>query len=158
MSENLTEAERQMHRKLGVDLFNHVWSLLDKLDRSREEDDEMIHSAHASRYHWGQVGEPVNFARGEWQISRVYAVLNRPEPALFHAIRSLDICTENNIGDFDLAFAYEAVARACAVAGDRDRVDEYVALGKAAGEKIAEEEDRKLFFGDLGSIPGYDAG
>ena len=24
----------------------------------------MIHAAHASRYHWGEVGEPVNLARG----------------------------------------------------------------------------------------------
>ena len=42
----------------------------------------MLHAAHASRFHWGEVGEPVNFARGEWQISRVYAVLGRPEPAI----------------------------------------------------------------------------
>jgi hypothetical protein len=158
MIENLTEAERQMHRKLAVDLFNHVWSLLDKPSRTREEEDEMLHAAHASRYHWGQVGEAVNFARGEWQVSRVYAVLNRPEPALFHALRSLDICVEHKIGDFDLAFAYEAVARACAIAGDNKRALEYIALGRAAGEKIAAEDDRKLFFGDLGSVPGANGG
>jgi hypothetical protein len=28
-------------RKVAVDLFNHTWTLLDKADRTREEDDEM---------------------------------------------------------------------------------------------------------------------
>jgi hypothetical protein len=37
-----------------------------------------VHSAHASRYHWGAAGdadEAVNLARGEWPCSRVYAIL-----------------------------------------------------------------------------------
>jgi len=41
----------------------------------------MIHAAHASRFHWGEIGKPINLGRGEWQISRVYSVLNRPESA-----------------------------------------------------------------------------
>ena len=51
----------------------------------------MIHAAHASRYHWGEVGDDVNLARGEWQCSRVYAVLGRGEPALWHARRCVEI-------------------------------------------------------------------
>jgi hypothetical protein len=35
----------------------------------------MIHSAHASRYHWQAVGDASDKAIGEWQISRVYSVL-----------------------------------------------------------------------------------
>ena len=42
--------------------------------RSREDDDRMIHAAHASRFHWGEAPEckPENLARGDWQVSRVY--------------------------------------------------------------------------------------
>ena len=57
------------HRKLAVDLFNLVWSLLDKKDRSKGDDDKMVHAAHASRFHWGEIGEPLHFERGEWQIA-----------------------------------------------------------------------------------------
>ena len=41
---------------------------------TREDDDRMLHAAHASRFHWGEAPEcrPENLARGEWQISRVY--------------------------------------------------------------------------------------
>ena len=66
-------------RRLAADLFNHVWALLDTEGRTPEQDVEMIHAAHASRHHWGEVGTPVNVARGEWQISRVYATLGRGE-------------------------------------------------------------------------------
>jgi hypothetical protein len=96
----------EQERRLAGTLFNATWDLLDRPGRSRDEDDAMLHLAHASRYHWGQVGEAVHRARGEWQCSRVYAVLGRSEPCLHHAQRVLDICIENGIGDFDLACAY----------------------------------------------------
>ena len=140
------------HRQLAVNLFNHTWELLDKSERTQAEIDEMIHAAHASCYHWSLVGTPVNLARGEWQISRVYSVLKRAEPALYHARRSQEICQENGIGDFDLAFAYEALARAASVAGDKQSVDKYLALAKGAGEKIAEQDDKEYFFSQLGSV------
>ena len=143
----------EQHRRFAVDCFNHTWELLDKKRRTREEDDEMIHTAHASRYHWGVIGTPVHFARGEWQISRVYAVLQKPEPALYHARRCLEICQENGIGDFDLAYAYEALARASALAGKKSDTERYVALGRGAGERIAEKDDRDQFIGDLKTIP-----
>ena len=110
------------------------------------------HAAHASRYHWGQVGTALNFERGEWQISRVYAVLKMPESALFHGRKCLEICEENDIGDFDFAFAYEAVARANAVAGNAAECRKYVDLAKNAGEKIAKDGDKQYFFDELGTI------
>lgn len=153
MSEEEKMTLAEFHRKMAIDLFNYTWTFLDKNERSREEQDEMIHAAHASRFHWGKVGSAVNFARGEWQISRVYAVLKRAEPAHFHAQRCLDICLENGIGDFDLAFAYEALGRAAAVAGDKQSVSRYLELARMAGEAISEQDDRALFDSDLKTIP-----
>jgi hypothetical protein len=143
-------------RLLAAQLFNDTWRLLEQEQRTRADDDRMIHTAHASRYHWGQVPAvtPAHLARGEWLISRVYAVLERPEPALHHARRVLDLCQENAIGDFDLAFAYEALARAHAVAGDAARTRDYTDQALAAAEDIADDEDRDLVFADLETIPG----
>jgi hypothetical protein len=109
----------------------------------------MIHAAHASRYHWGNVGEAAHRARGEWQVSRVYAVLGRGEPALWHARRCLELCRENGIGDWDLAFAYEAMARASRVAGDGAGRDRYLADAREAAKHIKEDEDRQLLEADL---------
>ena len=145
-------SDQHDHRQLAVDLFNHTWELLDKSELTQAEVDEMIHAAHASRYHWGLVGTAVNLARGEWQISRVYSVLKRAEPALYHARRSLEICQENNIGDFDIAFAYEALARAASISGHEQTARENLTLAKVAGEKIAEQDDKDYFYSELESV------
>ncbi|MDQ2750081.1 MAG: MerR family transcriptional regulator [Pseudonocardiales bacterium] len=141
-------------RRLGIALFNATWDLMEKEDRSRDDDDAMLHMAHASRHHWGQVGKQVNLARGEWQCSRVYAVLRRPEPCLHHAQRVLDICQEQGIGDWDLAFAYEALARGHAINGDLERARAFTEQALAAAEDIAEDGDRDLLLSDLETIPG----
>jgi hypothetical protein len=143
------------HKKMGVDLYNRAWELLDKPDRTREEDDEMVHAAHASRFHWGKFGEPANLARGEWQVSRVYAALKRPEPALHHGQRCLDICEAHGIGDYDLGFAYESIARARALAGNEAETAKYMKLAQDAAEGIEKKEDREYFEGELKTIPGW---
>jgi DNA-binding transcriptional MerR regulator len=139
-------------RALAASLFNHVWTLLATEPRTSDQDDEMLHAAHASRHHWGMVGEPVNRARGEWQCSRVYAILGRSEPAMWHARRCLALCEEHGIGDFDIAFAWEAIARAARVAGDPAEADAALARARQLAAAIAEEEDRDLLLGDLATI------
>ncbi|TET63063.1 MAG: hypothetical protein E3J47_02415 [Candidatus Stahlbacteria bacterium] len=155
MTEEKKYTEQEWHKRAAITLFNLVWSLLDKKDRTKQEDDKMVHAVHASRFHWGEIGTPVEFERGEWQISRVYSVLNRPQSALYHAERCLEICKEHNIGDFDVAFAYEAMARAHAVAGDKSDCEKYIKLAKEAGEQIKKKEDKDLFFNDLKTVSDY---
>jgi DNA-binding transcriptional MerR regulator len=140
------------HRQLGVDLFNHVWTLLENPKRTREEDDEMIHAVHASSYHWMTASEcrPENRARSEWQVSRAYSVLGRAEPALYHARRCLELCEQHGLEDWDLAFAHEALARASRVAGDGEAVRRHVNLARDVS--IAEPEDRELVEQDLATV------
>jgi hypothetical protein len=141
-------------RALAAGLFNQTWRLLELPSRGAAQDDEMIHTAHASRYHWGEVGLAVNLGRGEWLCSRVYAVLGRVEPALYHARRCVEL-TESNPerDDWDLAAAYEAMARAELVAGDRVGAADWKARGLAALADIADPEDRSQIEHDLESLP-----
>ena len=81
-------------------------------------------------------------------------MLGRAEPALHHARRVLELCQQNGIGDWDLAFAYEALARAYAVAGDAGQAREFTDRALAAAEDIADSEDRDLVLADLETIPG----
>ena len=147
------DLDAEDHRRLGKDLFNHVWTLLETADRTPEQTDEMIHAAHASRWHWTVGGEPANRARGEWQCSRVYAVLGRGEPALWHARRCLELCEAFELGDWDLAAAYEAMSRASLVAGDDGAAREWKAKGIAALGEIADPDDREPIEADLATLP-----
>lgn len=154
-TEITTELDTATRRQLAKDLYNHTWTLLEKPDRTAAEDDEMIHSAHASRYHWGEVrvGEPVNLARGEWQCSRVYAVLGRAEPALWHARRCLALNEAGGHADWDIASAYEAMARASLAAGDMAETAAWKARATEAVAAIADKDDRDLIEGDLATLP-----
>jgi hypothetical protein len=136
--------EADEHRRLGISLFNRVWELLEQADRTADEVDEMIGAAHASRYHWSRAASGVNLARGDWQCSRVYAVLRRGEPALWHARRCLDLTeAADDAEDWDLPFAYEALARAHAAAGHGEEAARFRGLAEQAGATIADPEDRE---------------
>ena len=143
------------HRSLGVALYNDTWRLLEK-ERTPEEDDELLHQAHASAYHWGKAPEcePKNRARGEWLCSRVYSVLGRPEPALHHAERCLSIteASPRTMDEFDQPFAYEALARAHAVAGNPEEAARYERLAREAAEPMRDAEDRELVLKDLATL------
>jgi hypothetical protein len=144
--------QKDIHRKLAIDCFNGTWDLIEKTDRTPEENASMIHMAHASRFHWGQIGIPLNLARGDWQISRVYAILGQGKNSLNYAKSSLHICKDYGIGDFDLAFAYEAAARAFATLGDAEMKEQHLALAQEAGETIVKDEDRRYFLSELRTI------
>jgi hypothetical protein len=154
MSEEKATSKEDWHRKFAVEQFNLTWDLLDKEERTVAEDDRMLQAAYTSRFHWGEIGTPLEFERGEWQISRVCSVLNRLEAAIYHAQRCLAICTENDIADFDIAFAYEALARAYAVAGKASKSRKYSELAEQATQQIEEEGNREYFLSELGTVAG----
>jgi hypothetical protein len=66
MSDPNTPLSAEEHRRLGVDLFNHVWTLLELAERTPEQVDEMIHAAHASRYHWSMSGPAAEPSARAW--------------------------------------------------------------------------------------------
>jgi hypothetical protein len=141
-------------RQLAVDLFNRTWTLLELPERSPEQDDELLHTAYASRHHWAAVGTAAHQARGEWQLSRVYVVLGRSEPALHHARRCLAYCETDPeaLEDWDLPFAYEALSRAHDLAGDTDEAARYAAQARELGAKVEDPEDRDHLEKDLATL------
>ena len=148
-----TELDPATERALAADLFNHTWTLLERADRTAAQDDEMVHAAHASRHHWGRVGDAGQWAVGEWQVARVYSVLGRAEPALHHARRSLELCQANGLGGFHLAAAYEGLARAHLAAGEAAAMRDWKAKATAALAGIADADDREIVANDIATLP-----
>lgn len=139
------------HQKLASQLFNQTWDLIDKTDRTKAEDALMIHKAHASMYHWMQDGTPLHFQRGEWMVSHVYALLGMSESALYHGKRCLELTIENRIDDFDLTFAYEAIARAYSII-DKEKAKEYIQLAKKSLDQIKKPDDKKYAESQINNI------
>ena len=137
---------------LAIQLFNETWELIDKQNRTEAETITMLHKAHTSCYLWREANKPLNNARGEWQVSRVYSILGEGRLALLHGAYSLALCLDNGIGDFDLAFGYEAVARAYKALGDEALQEEHKQLGLAACESIADNDDRDYTLGNFADL------
>jgi hypothetical protein len=142
-----------VERQVAVDLFNHVWTLLDVADRTVEQEHDMVHAAHASRWHWGRVGGPEQWAVGEWQCSRVYAVLGHGEEALWHATRCLELSRADGVDDFVEASAHEAMSRAFAVLGDMDAARRERNASYVLAVELEDDDDRGVIEGDLGTLP-----
>lgn len=155
MSEEQKMTETEFHKKMAVELFNKTCDILDKRDRTSEESEKMILTSYSSAYHWSVIGEPINLQRGHWLISHVYAIMGRGMPALYNAQRCLNLTEANNIGDFDAAFAYEAMAVAYALLGNKPEYEKYYRMATEAGEKIKEKEDRDYFYVSLEQGPWY---
>ena len=145
------------HRRLGVELYNGTWELIERQDRTPEEDDEMLDRAHASAYHWLHAAgaTAANRARSQWLCSRVRAEAGQPEGALHHGRRCLALVEENGdeMEDWDLAAAHEALARAHLAAGDAEEARRHVELARAEAATIANEHDRKHIDADLDALP-----
>lgn len=144
---NLNEA----HRYFAQLTNGRVWELLQKPGRSQVENDEMLHAAHACAFHWRFAGTAVHQQRGEWLISHVHVVLGHGIEALRHAQRCFELTESNRdlMHDFDIAYAFEGMARAQALLGDHKMAEEFLVLAGQAGNAIANEEDRSIFMGDF---------
>ena len=151
MADEKTFTVAQAHYYFAVDFHRQTWELLENPNRERIDDARMLDYAHASLAHWRTSGTAARLQRGEWLISRVFAVLGDGAQALRHA----QLCHEllgNNAAEmesFDYAFAYEAIARAYAVSGQRAEALRFIEKAQKAGEAIQEQEDRETFFAEF---------
>jgi len=143
------------HRHFAASCFNACWELMEKADRSAEDNRTMVSLAYASRWHWTQVEdrEPVHFARSEWQLSRALVLAGQAEAALDHAQSSLAWIDQHpEIGAFDQAFAHESIARAMTALGRHDEARQHVKLARTLAEQLAEKEDQIWLISQLDEV------
>ena len=148
-----TDLDPQTQKSLASAWFNRVWELLENADRTLVDDEEMVNAAHASRYLWTSIGSAKEWAIGDWQLSRVYAVLDRAEPSVHHARRCLDLAAQVPEETWLTASAYEALSRAYHVSGDRAAAAEWKAKAIAQLDEVADPDDREIVARDIATLP-----
>ena len=151
MNESKTYSLEEAHLYFAKMLNGKVWELLQKPDRSKQEDELMTYSAYASGFHWLMAGTGMHHQRAEWLIAHVYTELGETESALRHATRCYELTKEfeDLMKDFDRAYAYECLARANALAGNREEAVKYIQLAEKSGQVIENDEDKGIFLGDF---------
>lgn len=153
--------ERDLHRWFGVQLNNGMWDSIEDPDigpdTPQNERETLLYSAYASAYHWRQVGNMANSARGEHLISRMAVKLGEGETALCHARRCLDLIEAHpeEMEDWDAPFAHEALARALAATGDRAGGQSHRDRARELTAAVAGDGERQVLESELGRDPWF---
>jgi uncharacterized protein YndB with AHSA1/START domain len=142
------DSDGEWHRAQGIECNNSTWEMIEA-ERTPENDEEMLRRAYASTYHWARAARrvPANEARGAWLLAKVQLLAGQPQLSLRYAERCLELCKQHGLADFDLAYAYEARARALKALGDDVAAAESWQLAKSV--PIAEAEDQAILDADL---------
>jgi hypothetical protein len=142
------------HKHFSVACFNKAWDLIEKSDRTPEEDEQMIRLSLSSHWHWTQRKDysPKNASIAYWQTSRVFAVLNRGDEARRYGVLCLEVSQSEGIAPFFLGYAYEALARAEAVSANQSEMDEYLNQANQIVEKITDSDEKKMLLEDIATI------
>lgn len=140
------------HLYFSASCYNSAWELIDKTQRTPEEDIEMISRSYASLWHWSQRLDctDTNRSIAYWQLSRVHALAGQPENARQYGQLCLEFSSEEE--PVFRGFAYEALARAEKTAGNPARMKEYLAKAWEYAARVTDQEDRQLLENDLDQI------
>lgn len=142
------------HTSFAKAAFNGAWDLIDKPDRSADDDRQMLTLAFASRWHWGEVGSAENKAIADWQVAHVASLIGETSLALKYAQAAYDAArSRDDLPDWLRASTAQGLARAHACAGDRASYEVYATEARQLVEQLDDEEDRELILGQLASIP-----
>jgi len=157
MSEEKTFTEAEAHLHFAKQYNGKIWELLEKTERTPEENELLVDYTHTSLAHWRVAGTEVHLQRGAWMLSHVYAVLGNEALALQHAKHCQELTEQykDHLSDFDFAYAYECMARAQALAGNQAKARKYIDLANKAGAAIKDEEDRGIFLSDFNGGEWY---
>ena len=142
------------HKYFSADCFNRAWDLIEKKDRSPEENDNMLALSMSSFWHWTQRKDCTaeNLSVAYWQLSRIFVLLDQSFNALRYGELCLVISQDPSLPPYCLGYAYEALARAHMKLGSEEKAIAYMEQAKKVSMRMKDPETRKSLLSDLDTI------
>jgi hypothetical protein len=142
------------HKYFSAHCFNRAWDYIDKPMRTTDEDNTMLQLSLSSLWHWTQREDSTitNLAIGYWQVSRVFALLKQADNAREYGKLCLETASKEGVLPYYSGTAYEALARAEMVAGNRSAMQEYLAQAQRVADSLTDKEEREMLLKDLATI------
>ena len=142
---------QKAHRYFASLSFNNAWDLMIRAKRTVQENDEMLRLSHASLWHWTQFSEhtSINLSVGNWQLSRIYSLLSKPEEAERFAKISLKLAEKDCLGPFFRAYGHEALARAGLLSGKHVFAEKHLQKAFRLAKEVVAADDKNLLIDDL---------
>jgi hypothetical protein len=144
-------------RRLAAQANNRAWTLAEMLSRSAEQDEEMLHAAHAAMYVWKMVGTPSHHAHAALLLAHVYALLKLPGPAAHYLSQSLPHLTQHECAPWERAFAHAVAANVASAEGNAAAHAKHYSEAIAAAAHMTDPETRELLGATLRVVPAPDS-
>jgi len=113
----------------------------------------MLNAAHASAWHWTQVGTELNRMRAFMLLAEVHALLGFGQSALAYADEMRTYFLGIQSPDWEMAFVHVVHAHAASAAGETDKHRTSYRLAVAALEAISRAEERGAVASTLSHVP-----
>lgn len=139
----LPQDEPGWHKRFASQCNNRAWEL-STMQRTPQQDREMLDAAHGSAWHWGKVGTELHSMRAATCLAEVHALLGHGATAFAYAQEIRSYFLSHATPDWELAFTHAIHAHAAAVAGRPDEHRTSYEAAKLAIAAIADEEDRVI--------------
>ena len=142
----------EWHRRFAASCNNRAWDLTTQ-PRTRAQDREMLDAAHASAWHWSQVGTELHRMRAQMLLAEVHALLGMGLSAYVLAEEMRTYFLAVDTPDWELALTHAVHAHA-AFASDRPQEHRrsHDAAAAALGA-VADAEDREIVEKTFNLIP-----
>ncbi|MCC6298692.1 MAG: hypothetical protein IT314_05310 [Anaerolineales bacterium] len=140
------------HKYFSAENFNKAWEIIEKSERTDDENFAMLHTAIASLWHWSQREDASakQLSVGYWQVSRVYNLIEQPSLARTYGLQALKYA--ESLDPFYKGYAYETLARAEMQSGNRVVMKHYLEKAFEILGSVADEEGRQKLLKDLETI------
>ncbi len=154
MSTNLPpEEEPKWRRRLGSAANNRAWTLSEQRLRTPEEDEEMLHAAHASAYLWSTIGTERNAALAHLLLGQVHALLGNAALAERFAHSAGRFFSSRASEPSERAMMHAVAANAAHCRGDAAAHEREYAAALDAMNAIANPQEKDLFLATLRVVP-----
>lgn len=145
--------EVELHKKLGSITNNRSWNLIESVDLTEAEAEELLATAMASVYHWAQFGDPDRFPARDLLAAAALLRLGAPVLARPFVERTFTVLSEPERADWERAFAYAVQAWYDILIGENDAATKAYNQAREIGEGMPDPEDRMIFFATFDVIP-----
>ena len=147
------EDELAWRRRLGSAANNCGWSLAEKLNRSAEEDQEMLNAAHASMHLWSTIGTARNIALGQLLLGQVHSLLGNAQYAMRYATAAYDYFVSNQAAPWELALAHAVHVNAAHCCGNASLHESSYRQAEALVASLIDPEECKIIQANMNVIP-----
>jgi hypothetical protein len=140
------------HRRLAAVTYNDCWDLLE-IERTPQQDRDLIGLALTSRYHWQHAGGgDEELVIADWMVGRAFAAIGAGGPALDFA-RAAVAGQTTETPPWLQASLQEGLARAFSASGEKAERDAAVVRARELLTAEPDPESRELIQGQLDTVP-----